>query len=419
VLARHPRHNFDSRVLSPGLVSDDAPFTFDETSRVAYQVLADVDREEEPDLELVSSEPGDQPPVSLPTVDVRGIEQILDVLKDPIAYYYEEILNVDIPELPGESGFDNRDNTIKGDGVLALTLDALGRSSEGRRLLQIIAGYDGDRRGDWLDAVIRDWTNIRPKTRLLPPDALGALLLKDISQEIKEIIESLPEHLRNLQGQDVDCRVPFGESVATLRVPGVVTADDRHEFVRVKYTRFSDVMDLQLWAEVVFLTIHQKGEEVIGYLATRNEDSDKKVPSTRTIALRGETPAARIEFAEIARRAIEVLVGAATRGPVDFFPSASHELSLGKQNKAAERLTKDASRSSAIDWYLDGRSMYDLKKEKADPALFQAIRANDEKSELSAVELVGDYIWKAFVATTVQSDNDVDAETASGGSDND
>jgi hypothetical protein len=355
----------------------------------------------------------------LPTVDVRGIEQILDVLKDPIAYYYEEILNVDIPELPGESGFDNRDNTIKGDGVLALTLDALGRSSEGRRLLQIIAGYDGDRRGDWLDAVIRDWTNIRPKTRLLPPDALGALLLKDISQEIKEIIESLPEHLRNLQGQDVDCRVPFGESVATLRVPGVVTADDRHEFVRVKYTRFSDVMDLQLWAEVVFLTIHQKGEEVIGYLATRNEDSDKKVPSTRTIALRGETPAARIEFAEIARRAIEVLVGAATRGPVDFFPSASHELSLGKQNKAAERLTKDASRSSAIDWYLDGRSMYDLKKEKADPALFQAIRANDEKSELSAVELVGDYIWKAFVATTVQSDNDVDAETASGGSDND
>ncbi len=418
VLARHPRHNFDSRVLSPGLVSDDAPFTFDETSRVAYEVLAAVDREEEPDPELASSEPEDQPTVSLPTVEVRGIEQILSVLKDPISYYYEEVLNVDIPELPAESGFDNRDNTIKGDGVFLLTVDALGRSAEGRRLLQIIATHDDHSDEAWLETILEEWESVRPLTGLLPPGKLGELVLMEISTEIRDIVMTLPEHLRSLQGDDVDCLVPFGDTTASLRVPGVVVTDGRHEFARVKYTRFADSMELQLWAEVVFLTIHRKGESVVGYLATRGGDSASERVA-RTLSLKGNTPEERLSSAETARRAIEILHATAASGPVHFFPGASRELVDGNHGKAGEKLAKDANRNPAIGWYLDGRSIHDVEKDDADPALVKAVRGEDNDTRVSEVELFGTYIWSSFNDTTIQTDSGLKTSAANRGSEDD
>jgi exodeoxyribonuclease V gamma subunit len=402
VLVRHPRHNFDDKVMSPGFVQADSPFTFDENSLVARNVLANLGKERscEKAPDVATADSRDDVPES-PAFRIRETGQILDLLEDPIAYYYEEILNVDIPELPSDGDSNNRDSTIKGDGILALTLDALERSSEGRRLLQIIAGHDDHSHDSWLGDVIDAWKSIRPLTGLLPPGDLGRLTVEEISKELRAIIEVLPQHLRTLQGVDTDCLVDFDGAKTKLRVDAVVAGNQQHEFVRVRYARFRESMLLRLWAELTLLTLNIDGKPAEAHIAARNPKSGEFKPVHVTMRMRGDTDSQRQANAAKARLGIERFHGLAARKPVEFFPSTSRALAGDKDREAAESLTTDASRSAPIEWHLHGRTMRDLKGQTASPTVVTAVLGQGKETSESEVKLLADFVWKLFEETVV------------------
>lgn len=411
VLVRHPRHNFDDKVMSPGFVKADSPFTFDENSLIARNVLANLGKETPSDNEsdVVTTDSSDD--VSESTAfRIRETGQILDLLEDPIAYYYEEILNVDIPELPSDTDSNNRERTIKGDGILALTLDALERSSEGRRLLQIIAGHDDHSNDTWLDDVIDAWQSIRPLTGLLPPGDLGRLTVEEISKELKAIIEVLPPHLRTLQGTDTDCLIDFDGARTNLRVDAVVAGTDQHEFVRVRYARFRDSMLLRLWAELALLTLNLDGRPAEAHLAARNSKSAEFEPVHAIMRMRGDSDPERLTNASKVREGIERFHGLAVRNPVEFFPSTSKALAGGKDRTAAKNLATDASRSASVEWHLDGRTMRDLRGETASPAVVTAVLGQGQKTTDSEVELLADFVWTLFDETVIVDGLDSDAD---------
>jgi len=404
ILVRHPRHNFDELSMTLGFAIQDIPYTFDENALLALEVLRKAteptsDNEVERDI-LEPTRDAMGVTASDPT-PVRDISQILDLLFDPISYYFEDILNVDIPKLPGDNKQADRDNTIKGDGVLQLTLDALERSSEGRRLLEIIARHDDHADPNWLDAIIAQWQEIRPLTGLLPPGKLGELTLEEISRELKSIIELLPDHLRTLQGTDVDCTVPLGATVATLRVQSVVQTDNVNDFARVRYSRFAESMRLQLWAEVALLALHTSGQVVTGYVAARAVDSTKTAPEGDVITIRGKDNSERLTNARRACEAIYTLHSIAAERPVAFFPSASRALADGKKYQANARLKKDAERSAAIAWHLDGKELPDLRHTPAASEDIRRVRGEDAVDNVSEVDLFAKFVWQVFEETSV------------------
>jgi len=419
VLVRHPRHNFDPHSLTPGFVIDGTAFTFDENARLALEVLHRAKIEvasgdDEPIEQPSRSESEQSETRDAPAVPVREIGQLLDLLSNPIEYYYEEILNVSIPELPGDNEANKRNNTIKGDGILALTLDALEYSLEGRRLLEIIASLDDHDDDDWLDRVIAGWREVRPLTGLLPPGELGELVLGEISTELTSIIRSLPTELQTLQGVDVDCLVPFGGTPTTLRVRGVVQADgaDTAEFARVRYARFAESMRLQLWSEVALLTIQLGGQLVTGHLSTRSADSKKSTPETDSIFIAGATNDARLANAQRACTAMDQLHSLASARPVAFFPSASRAIANGNDSAARDRLGKEIDRSSAVAWHLDGAGLRDLRKNRparpSDVALLGDSHDDDIPSE---IDLFAKFIWKVFDETAVSTRSSSTPET--------
>lgn len=412
VFVGHPRHNFDERTMEPGFVEDGAPFTYDENSKRALETIRQSASVEEPSVDSPTAAP--QSLATDSAHQIRDISQVIGLLADPISFYYGEVLNVDIPVLPGDNENANRSTTIKGDGILALTLDGLEQSGEGRRLLEIVKRHDDHSPEDWLDQVVTQWQLVRPLTGLLPPGELGKLALTEIADELKMIINALPSELRTLQGTDVDCLVDFGGSNVSLRVHGVVGTERGSEFARVRYARFNESRLLELWAEVALLTIHRKGEFVKGHVASRASSEAKKSEkfAYATVAMKGDSPTARLASATRAINAIAKLHSIASTRPVAFFPSASHALVDGKLSEANKRLVSSAGFSSAIAWHLDGRSMRDLQGEPADPKDIAILRDDASDDSFSEVELFADHIWKAFAETTAEVTSSSDDDDA-------
>jgi len=418
VLVRHPRHNFDSLSLAPGFAIDGTAFTFDENARLALEVMERAkkmidsdDGEPNDDSDLGEDVAGQVEADRV--IPVREIGQLLELLSSPITYFYEEILNVSIPELPGDNEANQRSNTIQGDGILALTLDALESSSEGRRLLGIIASHDDHSDEGWIDHVVEGWREVRPLTGLLPPGKLGELALQEISTELKSIIKALPVHLRTLQGMDVDCLVPFTGATASLRVRSVVHDDsqDSDDFARVRYARFAEAMQLQLWAEVALLTIQRHGKLVTGYIAARSAESSKTDPETDSIFIKGSNDTERLANARRACEAIDQLHSLASVRPVAFIPSASRAIANGNDSAASDRLDKEVGRSPAVAWHLDGRKLRDLKKTPAKPSDVALLGNPSVKPAPSEIDLFSTFIWQIFDTTAVSSQGSSTTET--------
>ncbi len=404
VLVQHPRHNFDQRTLLPGVVLANTSFTFDTNSEHVYNVMnaAHLEHDSEKSQHLLTTENATATSINAQH-QVRDISQALKLIADPIEYYYENILDVRIPEMPQKDDYSSPSD-ISGDGILSLTLDGLQHSGEGRRLLHIISNHDNHSESSWLDGVISEWQSIRPLTGLLPPGELGVLLAREIAAEISAMIRLLPPHLQDLQGNDVDCTTPIGENLVSLRIAGVTATDGRSEFARVRYARFRESMLLQSWLELAILTAYIDGAPTQAHVVARSPESRSTTPQYWKISLRGATDVERASNSHKILVALQSLSTLASQGPVDFFPSASRDIQKGDTKNIQSSLSKDAKYSSAISWYLQDRTYDDLRNEKASQHE-KDILTMTSNDEISRIELYANFIWQLF-------DSTVDAENA-------
>lgn len=412
VYVRHPRHNFDAQpaedaalvgaetAASPfatGAVLADSAFTFDATALDAQHIIAAARRGEQ----LAAAAPGNTPtPTERAAPDMGTVHS---ALIDPIKFFYEDVLNVDVPKIESSEDYSQAKD-LHGDGILALTIDNLEKSAEGRTLLRkIINGLGTDDLASVIDRSLKEWSAIRPHTGLLPPGEIGALIVKEVVEELRDIIGLMLTKVPNIAGEDMDCDVLLTEQTARLRVENVVVTNDQLNIVRVEYKRPAMPMLLTLWADIAAVTIHTGGTTpAVGHLGARPEADGK--PSTYSqLALKGSDATERVRQAMAAMAAVSDLVAAAQQRPVPLFASASPRLARAQadggermpKNKLTQALKNDLQRSAGAAWFVGDRELDDLLAPDS-PAI------GEDAGEMirSEMEDLADEIWGVFHATT-------------------
>ena len=410
VLVKHSRHNFDARTLQPGHVRDDIAYTFDNNSSVVWKTLNDqrVGQSES----LTPNQRG--VPLSNETPHIRDIQQLIKIISNPVSFYYKDVLNVDIPQGPSSEDEFNKDSHFDGDGVLALNLSNLEISSEGRRLLQLIANFSGPHDVNWLDAVINEWLSVRPLTGLLPPGRIGDVVSHEIAGEVRKMISALPPELQTLQGEEVDCDLNIGNAAGSFRIADVVETDDIAKFARVRFKRFSDSLLLELWVELAILTIHRRGKPVIAHLATRSPYSSNTEPKCYQAQIRGDSDDERLHNAERALSVVHAISTIASHMPVDFFSKASLAVSQKNYDKVDKELQSDAKYDPELAWYLDGKTLTDLQQSAPTDWELQILKAasHTNTSITSRIEMYASFVWDAFNATCEMNEITTSAKTS-------
>lgn len=408
VLTAHPRHNFDDRTLTPGLAKERTVFTFDAASVVANRALRSDRAGVDQGITLRLLENDEQPS---PTA-LNATSEILELLTDPISYYFEEVMEVDIPALP-DGGANSRDRSISGDGILPVTLDPRAEAREGRRLLETIASSFDSGQTTWLESALSNWQRVRPLTELLPSGHFGTLAAEETAREVRAIFTPIPAHLHHLTGTEVDCEIPSNPSTRRLNIPGVNDSGTQLEFVRAQFVRFKPSMLLRIWAEVAALTFQTDGHPIVGYLASRAAEAGGPA-DVRRISMSGKSKVQRKKNAEKVLNAVALVCTVGAARPIPFFPFASKELAetpksrRSSNGKIDDQLTLDAQRSSAIDWYLRGRSMSHLRDltqpgSAAAHDLVAEVIGPKTQREVPEVDLLADLVWGTYHRTVLET----------------
>lgn len=391
ILINHPRQNFDKETMRPGLVFSDAPFTFEPEAFVAYETLK---RGQETKVTTEKHQNGDKDLATKLTKPIRNLQQMLELIQNPVEFYFEHTLNVRIPEMPSES----RETTISGDGVLNLTIDALARASEGRHLLDAIVRSENES-----ENAITDWIEVHPHAGTLPPKQLGKLILTEIGTELKNMIMMLPAHLQSLNGNDEDCVLTFNNESVTLRITGVVDANmDKDStptsIVRIRYKRYVESLVLEMWVEVAILTIARNGQRVVGHLVSRSEKADDKAGGTHEVVeLTGGTDEDRLARAHEVLVAVEGLHSAASAGVIPFFERASRKIADGNEKQAVNKFDQDIERSSAIRYAFGDQEFDDIQALLATDSDFEHLSLPNDKRKRA--ELFAHHVWGLFDKT--------------------
>ncbi len=409
VLVKHSRHNFDARTLQPGHVRDDIAYTFDNNSSVVWKTLND---QRVGQSESLTPDPHGVP-LSNETPRIRDIQQLIKIVSNPISFYYKDVLNVNIPQGPSSEDEFNKDPHFDGDGVLALNLSNLEISSEGRRLLQLIANFSGPHEINWLDAVINEWLSVRPLTGLLPPGRIGDVVSHEIAGEVRKMISALPPELQTLQGEEVDCDLNIGNTTASFRIADVIETDDTAKFARVRFKRFSDSLLLELWVELAVLTAHRRGKPVVAHLATRSSSGNAE-PKCYQAQIRGDSDDERLHNAERTLSVVHAISTIASHIPVDFFPKASLVVSQKKYDKVDKELQSDAKYDPELAWYLDGQTLSDLQQSAPTDWELQILKAASLMNApvTSRIEMYASFVWDAFNATCEMNEITTSAKTS-------
>lgn len=405
ILARHPRQNFDQKVLTSELVYSNKPFTFDKQSKFAFKVLngtSDTDLEKKSDQTL---EEDSKTNTKSEKVDLKSL---VDVVTNPTEYFVKSILKARIPKMPSDE--DKRDSTIQGDGILNLTIDGLAQSGEGRQLLDQIAKSDSD-----FTSVATSWASLRPISGQLPPGKLGDLIIAEIKTELSQMIDKLPSNLQSLGGgKDIDCEIPFNGASTIFRIENV------HEdsFARVLYKRVNESLKLELWIELAILTLHTRGNRFEAHLVTRGPKKGSD-PERKHFALKGDTEQERLENAQKVLDCATGMYRAALAGPVPFFENASGDIRQGNQKHALELLeTKDLQYSAELKYIFGDKEPEDILNAPAqaeDYARTNQKKSDDESVEISRAKLFADFIYNAFDETVMDLNEE---KTNSGGGSN-
>ena len=401
-LAHHARHNFSESSLDVGRVLKNLPFTFDVNSLTAYEMTAALKTKVS---EENADETADQATVQsvneplLPT----EMSQVHKMLRDPIKFYYEDVLNVDIPELYNRD-LKSTDRTIGGEAVLPLTLNALEVSGLGRSLLQHILKSPADNSNlAEITREVSEWAKVQPLANSLPPGELGQMVVNEVESEVLKMVEEMLRLAPSIAGEDVDCTYVTGGHSTQLRVENVVAEDHKFSIVRLEYKRPAPPMLLELWADISLLTLHHEGSvEVVGQLVTRPEKDGKGMPPTHTqLSLRGTDANTRVANARKVMDVIAFLYAEAHDRPIPLFATASVALAGGETDhldsktlKAAQQaFNNDLSRSPEAQWFVGDRELNDLLETNSEVW-------DSEDSRLSEIQHWAGEIWRLFSSTT-------------------
>jgi len=387
ILARHPRQNFDVEVLIPNLVFKSKAFTFDEQSKVAYEAL---NAKKYPDTSKKQTKTRVEPEIKHEQTNLKGL---VDVVTNPTKYFVNSIMKVRIPEMPSDS--EIRDNTIQGDGVLNLTIDALSRSSEGRQLLDQIVKSDQD-----FTIISEAWASLRPFSGQLPPGKLGELIIGEIKADLAEMISKLPTHLQSLSGgTDTDCEIPFIGIDMTFRVTNV----QKNDFARVLYKRFNESLIFEPWIELAILTLHEKGKHFEAWLVTRGESGEskeKKKPVFKRFELKGETDEVRELSAKRVLTCVSSMFLAASGGPVPLFEHASKNVFKSEDKKARNSIKTDLEYSTELNYIFGDKEPDEILEEKAEKEDYERLgKVPPEEIEDTKAKLFADFVYSTLEET--------------------
>ena len=383
LIVRHPRQNFDSKLMMPGFVFSDLPFTFDSQSEIAHHILAGSIQDEP----LLSKQTTNEAQIAKP--ELINLRSMSKVLINPTEFYVDNILKIRLPKLPENSN----DNSLSGDGILNLTIDALTFSSEGRQLLNQISVSN-----DKPEKVIENWLKLRLLTGLLPPGELGTLIVKELEIEIKAMIKELPDYLRTLSdGIDIDCEL--GDDYAKLRVNNVYEKD----FARIRFKRHSESVILEPWVELATLTKFKKGKKYDSWLVTRGKKPEE--PVKEHFWMKGKTDEERLESAEKVLNCIKHLYESASRGPVPIFERASPKLKEGKTKKARVAFEEDLKYSVALNYFFGEQEFDAVLKEVATSQDFLMLGIPQPSEPPSRAEFFAELVWQTVESTIEKSDD--------------
>ena len=399
LLAHHPRQNFDSATLTPGLVFTDQPFTFDQAAKDAHDIL-----QRNSDLETV---PTDAPVAPLSGDTAPTLKNLIQVITNPAEFYVGTVLKARIPQMP--TTLDKRDTNISGDGVLNLTIDALSWSSEGRSLLDRLISTDLPN-----EDVIATWENVRPVSGVIPPNELGKLIVKEVREEIQMMVDKLPEPLRAIsKGSDVDCNVllPVSELQCSMRIQNV----QDNAITRVRYKKFNEALQLELWLELAILTLQRNGQYLEAHLVTRGDKPTK--PVYKKITVEGHTPEERITHANMVIARVAGMYNAALNGTPPYFETASFELSKREKKKARAAIANDFAYSPANSFIFGDQDIEHIFNEKLTEQDYALVHRTPEDSDSATTRshFYADHIWKAFLkSAVVEESEDIESSISPG-----
>lgn len=388
LMARHPRQNFDSATLLPGLVYANEPFTFDPQAKEAHDVLHGraVATQQAPIVQQVA-----------PTNAAPTLKNLVQVITNPAEFYMGTVLNARIPQMPSSS--DDRDKTISGDGIVNLTIDNLAWSKEGRSLLERLTATELSN-----EEAIEQWEEVRPFAGVLPPGELGKLIVNEIRGELLDMIALLPEPLRNLgNGTDIDGTISFADVISSMRIQNV----QPDAIVRIRYKRFNESLVLEPWLELAILTLITGGAYYEAHLVTRG-DSSGQPPAHRHFALKGETSEERVATARVVISCVEGMHTVASNEAPPYFERASYELGVDKIKKAGAALEQDLGYSAAAAYVFGELDAETIFGEEANDNDFAYLGLMNPGAPVGRAQLYADHVWGAFGATTL-------AKTRSGG----
>ena len=409
ILARHPRQNFDQKVLMPELVFAHKPFTFDEQSKLAFKVLNGIS-DPEPAMANDSTREEDSETNTKP--EKIDLKSLVDVVTNPTEYFVKSILKARIPRMPSDA--DTQESTIQGDGILNLTIDGLTEAGEGRQLLDQIVKSDQD-----FESIASAWAALRPISGQLPPGKLGELITEEVKTELTKMINELPPKLRSLSGgTDTDCEVLFNGASTILRIANV------HEdsFVRVLYKRFNDSLILEPWIELAILTIHTKGKRFEVHFVSRNPEKGRTNAVYERFVLKGITEDDRIVTAQKVLDCAAGIYRAALAGPVPFFENASKDIHGGKMKHAANSFEKkDLQYSAELKYIFGDKEPEDILNAPAQDEDYEITdqgKPEDENEKISRAKLFADFVYNTF-KKTVDMLNEETKNSGGGSSQND
>lgn len=382
LVVRHPRQNFDSSTLTPGLVYANAPFTFDPQAKEAHDVLHGLVA---PAAPAVAATPPAPPTQAAPT-----LKNLVQVITNPAEFHVGTVLNARIPRMPSGSS-SNQDKNIVGDGIANLTIDNLSWSSEGRALLEKLVASNTS-----IDEAITQWETVRPFAGVLPPGELGKLIVSEIREELLEMIALLPAPLQNLSaGTDIDGAITISGVTSSMRIQNV----QQDAIARVRYKRFNESLVLEPWVELAILTLITGGDPYEAHLVTRGEKPGVP-PASRHFKLNGETPAERIATAQLVLSCVEGMHTAASNEAPPFFERASQELANGTKKKAGAKLNTDLEYSAAAAYAFSERDANSIFSEEATDTDYQYLGMKAPNEPRGRAELYADFVWGTFESTT-------------------
>lgn len=408
VLTAHPRHNFDDRTLTPGLAKERTVFTFDAASVVANRALRSDRGGVDQGITLRLLENDEQPS---PTA-LNATSEILELLTDPISYYFEEVMEVDIPALPDGA-------PTRAIGRYRVTESCPSRSTPGLRHVKDV---------DYWRPSPHHLIQVR-QTGLSLHSAIGNGFDHSPNYCLLDTSGHLPQ--KRLHGRSVRSSLRFppisttsAERRSTAKYRSIrrhadctsrasMTLEPNSSLCGHSSSGSSPRCSFESGQKWPYSTFQTGGHPIVGYLASRAAEAGGPA-DVRKISMSGKSKVQRKKNAEKVLNAVALVCTVGAARPIPFFPFASKELAetaksrRSSNGKIDDQLTLDAQRSTAIDWYLRGRSMIHLRDltqpgSAAAHDLVAEVIGPKTQREVPEVDLLADLVWGTYHRTVLET----------------